>query len=98
MQLSLHSDYSCRVLIYLALKESGLASIEEIATAYGISRNHLVKIVHRLGQAGFVETVRGRQGGLRVGRDPAEINLGDVIRTMEPNMNIVECFSETKNA
>lgn len=97
MQLSLHADYACRVLIYLAARRAPRSSIEEIARAFKISENHLVKVVHRLGQLGFVETTRGRNGGLRLARDPELISMGDVIRRMEPHFEVVECFSSNTN-
>ncbi len=88
----MHSDYACRVLMYLAIKPGERVSIQEIAEAFSISENHLVKVVHRLGKLGFVATTRGRHGGIELGRDPASISIGDVVRQMEPNFNIVECF------
>ena len=92
MQLSLHSDFACRVLIYLATNNAQKSSIEEIARAFHISENHLIKVVHRLGKFGFIETTRGRGGGIRLARAPQQISIGDVIRKTETNMNIVECF------
>jgi Rrf2 family transcriptional regulator, nitric oxide-sensitive transcriptional repressor len=97
LQLSLHADYACRVLIYLAAREVTRASIEEIAGAFRISENHLVKVVHRLGQEGFIETPRGRNGGIRLARAPENISIGDVIRKMEPHFEVVECFNATSN-
>lgn len=97
MHLSLHSDFACRVLIYLALRPERRTSIEEIAKAYGISQNHLVKIVHRLGKLGFINTVRGRGGGLTLARSAAAIHVGEVVRQMEPSLKIVECFDLTTN-
>ncbi|HYX37379.1 MAG TPA: Rrf2 family transcriptional regulator [Oligoflexus sp.] len=97
MQLSLHADYACRVLIYLATREVPRSSIEEIAKAFKISENHLVKVVHRLGQQGFIETTRGRNGGIRLAREPEKISIGDVIRRMEPHFEVVECFSALSN-
>lgn len=96
MQLSLHADYSCRVLIYLATKAER-CSIEEISEAYGISKNHLVKLVHEMGRLEFIETVRGRGGGIQLARSAEDIRIGDVIRKMEPSMNIVECFQPESN-
>lgn len=78
--------------MYLALCGDGLATIPEIADSYGISRNHLVKVGHRLGIEGFVTTVRGKSGGLRLARHPALINVGEVVRRMEPDMALVPCF------
>ncbi len=96
MQLSLHADYSCRVLIYLATKNEK-CSIEEIANAFDISRNHLVKIVHELGKLGFVITTRGRGGGLELSRSPELIVIGDVIRKTELSLDLVECFNPKTN-
>lgn len=92
MQLTRYSDYSLRVLIYLAVRPDHLATIEEIAQAYGISKTHLMKVVHQMGRAGFLETVRGRGGGFRLGRAPEDIRVGDVIRYTEDKMDLVECF------
>jgi Rrf2 family nitric oxide-sensitive transcriptional repressor len=92
MQLTRFTDYSYRVLIYLAREQDGLATIDEIAASYGISRNHLMKVVHRLATAGYVETVRGKGGGMRLARPAAEILLGQVARDMEENMFIVQCL------
>jgi Rrf2 family nitric oxide-sensitive transcriptional repressor len=92
MQLTLYTDYSLRVLVYLGLKTDELVTISEIAENYAISRNHLVKVVHNLSQNGFVEALRGKGGGLRLARPAEQINIGDVIRHTEPNFNLVECF------
>lgn len=98
MQLSLHADYSCRVLMYLAVHQSeAKSSIDEISKAYGISTNHLVKVVHNLGKLGFVDTMRGRGGGLRLSRSAKDILIGDVIRRTEPSFALVECFKGDVN-
>ena len=91
MHLTRYTDYSLRVLIYLAVQQEELATIEEIAKAYGISNAHLTKIVHQLGRAGYVETVRGRGGGLRLAQPPEKIRVGAVVRHTE-TMPLVECF------
>ena len=92
MRLTQLSDYSLRVLMYLGARPERLATIQEIAVAYGISENHLMKVVHRLAQQGFVETIRGRGGGLRL-KGPAEsIRIGAVVRAVEEDFRIVECF------
>ena len=92
MRLTVHTDYALRVLMYLALKEDRLATIGEIAKSYGISKNHLMKVVYELGVAGYVETVRGRGGGLRLAKPVKSIGLGGVVRYTEPDMAIVSCF------
>ncbi len=92
MQLTRYSDYSLRVLIYLALDPERLVTVEDIARSYDISRGHLMKVVHQLGLRGYVETVRGRGGGLRLARPPKQIGIGDVVRSTEENMALVECF------
>jgi Rrf2 family nitric oxide-sensitive transcriptional repressor len=92
MQLTLHTDYGLRVLIYLTQKGEDLATITEIADFYHISRNHLVKVVHHLANAGFILTTRGKHGGMRLARSPELISIGEVVRHMEPNFNVVECF------
>ena len=92
MRLTTYSDYSLRVLMYLALKSEGLSTIAEIAESYDISEAHLMKVVHQLGVAGYIETVRGRGGGLRLAKPVGAIGLADVIRTTEPDMAIVSCF------
>ena len=92
MRLTIYTDYSLRLLMYLAVKEDGLATIAEIAESYDISKNHLMKVAHQLGVAGYIETVRGRSGGLRLRKAPKTIILGEVVRYTEPDMAIVPCF------
>jgi Rrf2 family nitric oxide-sensitive transcriptional repressor len=91
--LTVYTDFSLRVLMFLALKGDGLATIAEVAKAYGISKNHLMKVAHQLGVAGYVETVRGKGGGLRLARRPQDIVIGEVVRRTEPDMAIVPCFA-----
>jgi Rrf2 family nitric oxide-sensitive transcriptional repressor len=93
VRLTVYSDYALRLLMYLAVKQDGLATIAEIADAYDISRTHLMKVAHELGVAGYVETVRGRGGGLRLARPREAIILGDVVRHTEPDMALVPCFA-----
>ena len=93
MQLTLHTDYALRVLVYLAQKKDELATISEIADFYHISRNHLVKVVHHLAIENFIHTTRGKHGGIRLARASELISIGEVVRRMEPNFDIVECFS-----
>ena len=92
MQLTRYSDYSLRVLIYLAVDPDRLATIDQIARSYGVSRAHLMKVVHQLGLRGYVETVRGRGGGLRLARPPEKIRIGEVVRATEENLALVECM------
>jgi Rrf2 family nitric oxide-sensitive transcriptional repressor len=92
MRLTRHTDYALRVLIYLGLRPARLSSIREIADSYGISENHLMKVAHRLGTAGFIETARGRGGGLRLARAADAIGIGDVVRQMEDDLALVECL------
>ncbi len=93
MRLTHYTDYSLRVLIYLSLQQDRLSSIREIADAYEISESHLMKVVQALGQFGYVATLRGRGGGLKLAKPPSEINLGEVVRNTEDDLALVECFS-----
>lgn len=94
MQLSLFSDYALRSLLFLALRDGKDEPVEisAIAEAYGISRHHLVKVVHRLGQLGYVETRRGRSGGIRLAREPRDIRLGELVRATEPSAALLACL------
>jgi len=91
MRLTLYTDYSLRVLIYLGLNRDRLCTIREIAERYGVSRNHLMKVVSDLQQHGYLQTVRGKSGGLRLGREPVTIRLGDVVRATEPDHGLMDC-------
>lgn len=93
MRLTIYTDFSLRVLMFLALKGDGLATIAEVAKAYGISKNHLMKVTYQLGLAGYVETVRGKGGGMRLARRPQDIVIGEVVRHTEPDMALVPCFA-----
>lgn len=92
MHLTSYTDYALRVLVYVGLKGGEIATIAEIAERFGISRNHLMKIVHRLGTLGYLRTTRGKGGGIRLARPPGRIRVGDVVRAMEEDLTIVECF------
>ena len=98
MRLTIYTDYSLRLLMYLALRDGSLATIAEIAESYGISKNHLMKVAHQLGVAGYVATVRGRSGGLRLAKPAEAIGLGQVIRHTEPDMALVPCFKPVNAA
>jgi Rrf2 family transcriptional regulator, nitric oxide-sensitive transcriptional repressor len=92
VRLTAYADFSLRLLIYLAVQEDGLTTIAKVANSYGISHNHLVKVTHRLALEGYVSTTRGMKGGLRLARPAAEINVGEVVRRMEPDMALVPCM------
>ena len=94
MQLTRFTDYALRVLIYVSAHPERLCTIAEIAEGYGISENHLMKVVNRLSSAGYINTVRGKGGGMRLARPPKMINVGAVVRDMEERFDIVECFNE----
>jgi Rrf2 family nitric oxide-sensitive transcriptional repressor len=93
MRLTRYTDYALRTLIYVGLNEPRQSSIAEIARAYGISENHLTKVVHQLGRLGLIRTIRGRGGGLRLGRPAFEIVVGVVVRQTEDDLALVECFA-----
>lgn len=93
MQLTLYTDYSLRVLMYLGMHADRRTTISEIAGFYGISRNHLVKVVHDLASHGYIHTQRGKGGGMFLARPACEINIGHVVRHTEPNFHMVECFN-----
>ncbi len=97
MQLTYYTDYSLRVLMYLAVNRGGIVNISEIAERYGISRNHLVKVVHNLARGGFIKSYRGKGGGIELARDPAKINIGEVVRYTEGPPKPVECFDAERN-
>ncbi|ADP31414.1 HTH-type transcriptional repressor NsrR [Bacillus atrophaeus] len=98
MKLTNYTDYSLRVLIFLATQHTeDLCNIKQIAETYSISKNHLMKVIYQLGQLGYVETIRGRGGGIRLGMAPEDINIGEVVRKTEDDFNIVECFDSGKN-
>ena len=92
MRLTVYTDYALRLLMYLALKDDAVATISEVATSYGISRNHLMKVAYELGAAGYIETIRGRGGGLRLAKPAEWVRLGDIVRCTEPDMALVTCF------
>ena len=91
MRLSRYTDYELRVLLFLGRDPARLCSIAEIARGYAISQNHLMKVVNDLVNAGYLESVRGRTGGIRLARTPAEINVGALIRHTEDDFALVEC-------
>ncbi|HEX2892284.1 Rrf2 family transcriptional regulator [Vineibacter terrae] len=97
MRLTLHTDYALRLLMMLAMEPDDLHTVEEVARRYDISRNHLTKVTQTLVQAGFVDSQRGRGGGLRLARQAEAINLGAVVRATEDSFDLVECFDAARN-
>lgn len=94
MRLTDYTDYSLRVLVYLAVRGEGLSTIQDISQAYGISKNHLMKVVQQLAEHGWVETVRGRNGGLRFAQGSRALTVGDVVRAMESDFALVACLPD----
>ncbi|MGE5537064.1 MAG: Rrf2 family transcriptional regulator [Gemmatimonas sp.] len=95
MRLTTFTDYCLRVLMFVGAKDGEMTTIDEIARGYGISRNHLMKVVFRLGQLGYLTTVRGKGGGVSLARKPDAINLGTLVRQTEEDMVVVECFQQS---
>ncbi|KAF1025621.1 MAG: HTH-type transcriptional repressor NsrR [Burkholderia plantarii] len=98
MRLTDYTDYSLRVMLFLAVRGEGLSTIQEISDAYGISKNHLMKVVQRLGELGWVETVRGRNGGLRLAPASRQLTVGQVVRASESDFALVGCFGTGQDA
>lgn len=97
MRLTTLTDYALRLMMYLAQRPERLCTIAEVAGSYGVSEAHMMKVTHQLGLAGWIETVRGKGGGMRLAHAPKDIGLGAVVRSVEPDFFMVECFS-TGNA
>ncbi|WED28797.1 Rrf2 family transcriptional regulator [Vibrio sp. DW001] len=95
MHITRYTDYSLRVLIYLAINNQQLCTISEIADSYGISKNHLMKIVQKLNSQGYLLATRGKNGGIKLNRPVCEINIGSLVRDIEDKNNLVECFGES---
>ncbi len=97
MELTRYTDYSLRILLYLALHENDCVTIDEVASIYGISRHHVAKAVHHLGRMGVIRTERGKGGGMYLAARPEDINIGRLVRRTEPHMNLLECFDVELN-
>ena len=97
MQLTTFTDYGLRTLLYLAAQPEKVCSVREISEHYGISRNHLVKVVHKLAQLSYIRTTKGKGGGILLACDPKKLRIGDLVEKLEPNMRLVECFDKATN-
>ncbi len=97
MQLTLFTDYSLRVLMYLSEHQDRLCTVKEISARYGVSNNHIVKVVHKLAQLGYIRSQKGKGGGVALLKKPDEINLRDLVAALEPGFTLVECFDTTTN-
>lgn len=98
MRLTMYTDYSLRVLLYLALLPEGKkATIQEIATNYQISKNHLMKVIHQLGKLGYIKTIRGHGGGIVLNQRPEALVIGEIVRKTEDDFYCVECFNQKDN-
>jgi len=97
MKLTSYTTYAVRTLMYAALNSDRLCQAQEVAQAFGISKAHIVKCVHQLGQWGYLQCVRGRNGGYRLAKPAAEISIAEIVRRTEDTMNLVECFDPATN-
>jgi Rrf2 family nitric oxide-sensitive transcriptional repressor len=95
MRLTLHTDFALRVLIQVGLNDGKLTTINDIAQSFGISKPHLMKVVNYLGQTGYLDTVRGRNGGIRLMREPHHINIGQVVRDTEETLDVIGCLGRS---
>jgi len=92
MRMTLHTDYALRMLVYVAARPGAICTVSDVATAYGLSRNHLLKVALNLRNLGFISTVRGRSGGIRLAKPPGDINIGALVRATEEDFALVECL------
>lgn len=97
MRLTMFTDYSLRTLMYLSQHQGRLCTAREIAEGYGISLNHIVKVVHRLSQLGFIDSTKGKGGGIKLSRPPEEMNLWNLVQELETDFTVVECFDKAHN-
>lgn len=96
MRLTLHTDYALRVLMYVGVKRDRVSTIPEIVERFDISKGHVMKVVHHLAQKGYLETIRGKRGGMRLARKPEQINVGAVVRDMEEELGVLGCLQGRK--
>jgi Rrf2 family transcriptional regulator, nitric oxide-sensitive transcriptional repressor len=97
MQLTMFTDYALRSLMFIASHPDRLTSVREISEHYNISRNHLVKVIHKLALLEYITTTKGKGGGLAMAISPEQLRLGDLIQELEPNLHLVECFDKETN-
>ena len=97
MKLTAFTDYSLRTLMYLAIHPKRLCTTKEIAEQFQVSQNHMVKVAYQLAKSGYVETQKGKNGGMKLARSPAQINIGEAVRNLEPDFHLVECFNQAEN-
>jgi Rrf2 family transcriptional regulator, nitric oxide-sensitive transcriptional repressor len=97
VQITIFTDYGLRSLMFLAARPERLCNVREISDHYGISYNHLVKVIHRLSQLGYVQSIKGKGGGVKLAKEATTLRLGDLVKALEPNMDIVECFNRDTN-
>ena len=98
MRLTLHTDYALRVLIQAGLNDGKLTTIKEIAQTFDISKAHLMKVVNDLSQKGYLDTVRGHNGGVRLLREPEDINIGQVVRDTEQQLDVIGCLGIARSS
>lgn len=98
MRLTMFTDYSLRTLMYLSQHQERLCTSREIAESYGISLNHIVKVVHKLSQLGYIQSNKGKGGGIRLAKTPDELNLWELVKALEPDFTVVECFDREHNS
>ena len=96
MQLSKHADYSFRTLMYLGVNRDKRVTVAEISKQYKISKNHMVKVIHKLALNGYIKSTSGKNGGIKLGKEPEKINLKDLFILMEPSLSMIECFDSGK--
>ncbi len=97
MKLTAFTDYSLRTLMYLAVHPDRLCTTKEIAEQFQVSQNHMGKVAYQLSKCGYVETQKGKNGGMKLAQPPATINLGEAVRNLEPDFHLVECFNQSEN-
>lgn len=96
MRMTFHTDYALRMLVYVAMRPDEVCTVNDVAEAYGLSRNHLLKVARNLSRLGYIETMRGRSGGIRLGVAAENINIGALVRATEEDFSVVECMQQSE--